>query len=175
MSGFTRDFIPSIFFVLGALAGSSAVAVDANQRTTEFNIAASELADALSQIGAQSGLQVVYAPDLAQGLKSKPLSGRLTPDAALKQLLARTGLTWSYVNSNVVVLKRAEIRTSAATPEKVAVAAPVTEESSPAVSAEVEEIVVNARKREERLQDVPASIAAATAGEWAASGAWMRI
>jgi outer membrane receptor protein involved in Fe transport len=140
-------------------------AEDAGAKTADFNIGELQLADALSQFGAQSGLQVVYQPDVASGLESKALSGRLTADAALKQLLAGTGLTWSYVNGDTVVLKRAEAKK-----ESEPVRAEQEEQStanrpSQEPSEKLEEIVVTAQKRAERALDVPISIVAISAEE----------
>lgn len=102
----------SCLVLLVALASSSAViAADVSAATpTDFQIPAASLADALSRFGSQSGMQVVYAPELARGLKSRALTGRLTVDAALNWLLEGTGLTWTYVNGNTVVLKRADAK-----------------------------------------------------------------
>jgi iron complex outermembrane recepter protein len=95
--------------VLLALTLDSAVIADdiASTDTTEFNISATHLAEALSKFGAQTGMQVVYSPELVRGLKAHALAGRHTVEAGLRELLTGTGLHWSYVNDNTIVLKRA--------------------------------------------------------------------
>jgi type II secretory pathway component GspD/PulD (secretin) len=110
-----RDLGRTMLLSVSALlsSGTLIAAESASSAPTDFQIPAASLADALSKFGAQTGMQVVYAPELARGLKSRALSGRLTVDVALKQMLDGTGLTWSYVNGNTVVLKRAETETSA--------------------------------------------------------------
>lgn len=146
---------PMPLLVLLVLVGSvPAYAEDAGAKTAEFNIGELQLADALSQFGAQSGLQVVYSPDVASGLESKPLSGRLTAEAALRQLLAGTGVTWSYVNGDTVVLKRAEAKKEPAPAEKERSESSTTSPISQKPSEKLEEIIVTASTRLDR-SDVP--------------------
>jgi iron complex outermembrane recepter protein len=158
-----RTIAVPLVISLATAASFPAHAQDAGARMAEFSISASALADALSQFGIQSGLQVVYSPDLPRGLNSKSLSGRLSTDAALTQMLTGTGLTWNYVNGDTVVLKRAESQkiSAAGTTGEPRESSSTTPQAD-SVATVAEEIVVTARKREERLQDVPASIAAAS-------------
>jgi outer membrane receptor protein involved in Fe transport len=72
-----------------------------------------------------------------------------------QQLLVGTGITWSYVNGNTVVLKRAEPKQQAASTEQDE---STLRRSSQEFSTTIQEVVVTAQKREERLQDVPISI-----------------
>ena len=61
-----------------------------------FDIPAQKLAIALINFGQQSGLQVSVDPDLLDGLNSTAISGQLSSEAALAQLLLGTGITWDY-------------------------------------------------------------------------------
>lgn len=61
-----------------------------------FDIPAQKLAIALITFGQQSGLQVTVDPDLLDGLQSTTVSGQLSNEAALAQLLLGTGITWDY-------------------------------------------------------------------------------
>lgn len=107
--------VATMLVVAGLFSTSSVVAADtAATMQAEYQIHVMNLADALTRFGTQSGLQVVYPPELARGLKASEVSGRLTADAALKQLLTGTGLTWSYVNGNIVVLKADKAEASTA-------------------------------------------------------------
>jgi len=63
-------------------------------RQLSFDIPAQPLADALAEFGRQSGWQVSYTPDLAQGLRSTAVAGTHDPAAALGLLLSGTGITW---------------------------------------------------------------------------------
>jgi iron complex outermembrane receptor protein len=142
-------------------------AADAGSNTADFRIDPAQLADALSQFGAQSGVQVVYSPEVAQGLNVRGVSGRLTVDAALKQLLAGTGITWSYVNSDTVVLKREQTQKSPAA-DPVKKTRLDKSESSPAA---IGEIVVSAQKKgEERLNDTPVPVSVLNADNLAETG-----
>ncbi|MBB3264942.1 iron complex outermembrane receptor protein [Azospirillum sp. OGB3] len=57
-------------------------------------IPALSLGEALTRFGQQAGLQVLYSTDLVSGRRSRALSGRMAPAAALAQLLAGTGLSF---------------------------------------------------------------------------------
>lgn len=56
----------------------------------EINIPAGSLADALEKLGAQSGLQVMYEPAVARGIRVAAVSGSLTASDALGKLIAHT-------------------------------------------------------------------------------------
>ena len=60
-----------------------------------FDIPAQPLAGALRAFGQQAGLQVTVAATTTQGLTSRPVSGVLTPQAALATLLGGTGIPFS--------------------------------------------------------------------------------
>ncbi|MDH4413789.1 MAG: TonB-dependent receptor [Rhizobium sp.] len=68
-----------------------------------YDIPAQPLANALRAFGRQSGLQVSLAAEAARGASSVAVSGRLTLDAALAQLLGGTGLSYRIDNGVVVV------------------------------------------------------------------------
>lgn len=61
-----------------------------------FDIPAQKLAIALITFGQQSGLQVSVDPDLLEGQQSTAVSGQLSSEAALAELLLGTGITWDY-------------------------------------------------------------------------------
>src|SRR5687767_11506421 len=70
----------------------------AAQKVT-FDIAPQPLGDALRQFGQQTGLQVVLYSNISKGLQAPHITGELTPQVALEQLLAKTGLRYEYLNS----------------------------------------------------------------------------
>lgn len=70
-----------------------------------FSIPAQPLSDALIQFGRQSGLQVSADSALTAGLRSSGVDGAMTPQAALNQLLAGTGLI-HRINGGMVSLER---------------------------------------------------------------------
>jgi hemoglobin/transferrin/lactoferrin receptor protein len=60
-----------------------------------FDIPAQPLAGALRTFGQQAGMQVTVAATTTQGVTSRPVSGVLTPQAALAMLLGGTGIPFS--------------------------------------------------------------------------------
>ncbi|WP_233124035.1 TonB-dependent receptor [Agrobacterium vaccinii] len=68
-----------------------------------FNIPAQPLASALNAFGRQSGLQVSLAASTSQGITSRAVSGNLSAQAALGQLLEGTGIPYSISNGTAVI------------------------------------------------------------------------
>ncbi len=65
------------------------------------NIPAQPLDAALDELGAQTGLQVLYRPEMVSGKKSVAVNGDLEPDAALDKLLNGAGLTYRIENNTI--------------------------------------------------------------------------
>jgi outer-membrane receptor for ferric coprogen and ferric-rhodotorulic acid len=65
----------------------------------DFSIAAGDLATALQQFSAQTGVQLVYSSDLVAGKRTGGVNGRLSRADALAAVLAGTGLT-ARLNGN---------------------------------------------------------------------------
>ncbi|MFD1703325.1 TonB-dependent receptor domain-containing protein [Methylopila henanensis] len=90
------------------LAGAALVApMDAKAQGAPerpFAIPAGRLGDALASYGRQAGLQLAYRPDLAAGKTTAGLTGAATPDAALRRLLAGTGLTYQLTSARTAVI-----------------------------------------------------------------------
>ncbi|TLP61869.1 MULTISPECIES: TonB-dependent receptor [Pseudomonas] len=90
--------------LLGLCCASGVVPAQADEmgvrnvlaQTHVFDIPAQKLAIALINFGQQSGLQVTVDPDLLEGQQSTAVSGQLSSEAALAQLLLGTGITWDY-------------------------------------------------------------------------------
>jgi hemoglobin/transferrin/lactoferrin receptor protein len=70
-----------------ANAQSSSVAA-----SRQFNIPAQALTSALAQFGRQSGLQVAFPAEASQGVRANAVVGSFTPQQALSNLLAGTGI-----------------------------------------------------------------------------------
>lgn len=116
-----------------------------------FNIAPGEMRSALEQWSRQSGRELMYRIEDVRGLRSPGVKANLAPQKALAALLAGSGLVMRVDNSGATAI----VRNSAAQ-------RPV----SDAASAQAEQpggitdIVVTARRTEERSQRVPVSITA---------------
>jgi len=74
----------------GALTSRPAHAQAAQALAIE--LAAGSLADSLVSLGRQAQVQILFSPGAVAGLQAPAVSGRLTPQAALDRLLARSGL-----------------------------------------------------------------------------------
>lgn len=70
-----------------------------------FNIAAQPLQNALDVFGVQTGFSGLYSAASIAGLISTPVSGRYTPDVALRLMLEHTGLTVHYTAPDAFVLE----------------------------------------------------------------------
>ncbi|NVO17719.1 MAG: secretin and TonB N-terminal domain-containing protein [Rhodoplanes sp.] len=69
-----------------------------------FDIPAQALASAIERYSVLTGWQVIYDASLAGGRRSAPLEGAFPPAAALRVLLAGTGLAPEYVSDDGVML-----------------------------------------------------------------------
>ena len=94
---------------LPAAALSQTVAADAPleaqaTRRTSFDIPAQPLSQALTAFGRQSGLQIAVDSAAVAGKASAGVSGSMTADEALRQLLAGSGLTYQFTSGNAVTI-----------------------------------------------------------------------
>jgi len=98
---------PSTLALAVALAVPAAVALPAvahaQAAQQDFNIQAGDLATALQRYSAATGVQLVYSSDLVAGKRSPGVSGQMTPQQALGQLLAGSGLS-ARVSGNTATL-----------------------------------------------------------------------
>jgi outer membrane receptor protein involved in Fe transport len=122
------------------LGGSDPAVAQIADKPVPISLPAGDLANALDKLGDQSGVQIMYEPALAKGVKVQAVSGTLTVDDAIKQLLAQTGLRADRVNDKTVVLKRVEAKRDL--PKKEAPVGPVTSEQNETLPATLEQIVV---------------------------------
>ncbi|MGH3711689.1 MAG: TonB-dependent receptor domain-containing protein, partial [Pseudonocardiaceae bacterium] len=118
--------------VLSCLAPLAAHAQSMESQAT-FNIQAGDLASAVDAFSQQSGLQVLYRPELLGGKKAKSVSGALTNAEALERLLKDSGIRWERVNGSTYVLKE-----SKKAPDKQRTSIPPV--SNPASSSQEESI-----------------------------------
>ncbi len=153
---------------------AAAATIKLNQATTRFDLPAQPLADSLRAIAAATNSNIIFDRELVRGLEAKPLRAELSVGAALAELLKGTELAVLNVDANtaMIVAKREKggERTSApplaADSNRLAQNGNTPPNTQWAPAAEtvdrttVEEIIVTAQKRQERLQDVPISITA---------------
>lgn len=97
----------------GAGAAMPAAQQLAQAEAKRFDIPAQPLEQALIDFGQQADFQVSFDPALAEGLTSTPVSGRFTPDVALRQILSGLPVTASFSGANTVTLSRVASESSA--------------------------------------------------------------
>ncbi|MDD1619967.1 MAG: TonB-dependent receptor, partial [Methylococcaceae bacterium] len=91
-------------------------------QAAEYRIAAQSLDKALVEFSLKSGLQVIADGNLTAGASSPGVSGRHSPEQALRKLLAGTGLDYRLGTGNTVTL------------EKMAIVEPQSNTTMPAVT-----------------------------------------
>lgn len=74
------------------------------QSTHRFAIARQPLANALDQLSVQSGLQIAYTSEMAQGIESPGVNGQMSIQQALNQLLAGSALDFQQNGPNAIIL-----------------------------------------------------------------------
>ena len=155
----------AISFSLGSLSLAQSAGAAMRMHT---DIAPQPLGPALKVFAQTRDLQVLYFSGLVKDLKTGGAVGELTQDEALTQLLSGTGLTYRYVDQNAVTIVAASAGSSAAAVEKEEGKGQSSGEFhvaqlGAAGPATLEEVVVTAQKRTERLQDVPVPVSAINA------------
>ena len=155
----------------------SGVVIAAPPAEVKLDIRQQPIRTALAAFSNQSGIQIVYPDDeVTPELISPTLVGSYAPRVALDRLLADTGLRYQYVNDRTVAIRRAtfhEASTDSQVPEERLDSAQADKremegaetsratdrtETGAKSKERIEEVVVSAQKREERLLDVPQSV-----------------
>ncbi|ESQ84171.1 hypothetical protein AEAC466_10515 [Asticcacaulis sp. AC466] len=110
--------------LMGTVAAVVMVAQPAAaQATRTFNIPAQDAATAIPTFVRQSGLQILATASDLEGVRTNAVSGALTTDAALKSLVAGTGLSIKTSDGASAVIVRADTAEAAATPAAAEAAA----------------------------------------------------
>ncbi|VFR16852.1 Putative OMR family iron-siderophore receptor precursor [plant metagenome] len=90
---------------LAIALGTAPPAASAQDTAVQITLAAQPLGQALLQLGRETSLQIFYAQDLVRGLQAPPVSGTLTPEAALKALLQGSGIGYTRNGNNVTLTR----------------------------------------------------------------------
>lgn len=131
---------------------------DAPGETAGYNIAIPRepLAVALRALAHQLGLQIAELSEAdAQVGEVGPINGTMSREAALERLLAGTGLSWRFVNEQTVVIYR---------PAGASMVPGGGTGTSSDADMALQEVVVSAQRRTEKLMDVPMSVHAFSRG-----------
>ena len=131
----------------------NAAAADANATLYEFAIPPEPLSQALREYCQITQRQILYTEEMTQGHMAPALKGRFGAGDAIAALLSGSGLSVQTTPAGVLVLQW-EARPASAGGQSSANPAPADDQ--------IQQVVVSANKRVQRLQDVPASITAET-------------
>lgn len=161
-----------------ALIGCAAAAAPPAAERVATNIPAEDLAKALKTLAKERKFQILYHSKLVANLKTPGASGSLTPADALAELLRGTGLTYRYLDDRTVTVVRAPKAAAAGSSGDVHASKGLHmtradeagtgtdgESDSPATMQPpaLQEVVVTAEKRSERLVDAPVAVTALSA------------
>jgi len=155
--------------VLGCALWGSGVADEGTlAREVTFDIPAQRLTSAIVQFSEQTQVQVIASGHVVTDQTTAGVSGRHTIAQGLKLLLQGTGLKYKALNENTVALQAGEPLAAVGSGAAGVVSSgsgigsgEVVGASGRAVaSTTLEEVIVTAQKREERLQDVPVPVTA---------------
>jgi outer membrane receptor protein involved in Fe transport len=178
----TTTWIALVAGLAAILPASGLAAADLDRRI-EFHIPAQPLDSALLEFSRQASVSLAMNSNALNKIKAPPVNGSLIASTALSKLLVDTGLQYATVGNTVTVAPQAASTAQGAAPN-IALADNATRPSveSPAIAQAsgngnalagvkgahaggIEEVIVSAQKREERLQDVPVPVTALSANE----------
>ena len=99
-------FSPALTLALtGLLLSGPIQAEPAEASAITFNIPQQKLIPALTKFAEQTGVQLLYSAELAEKLSAHAVNGRYTTQQALEALLAGSGISYKYVDKNVITLE----------------------------------------------------------------------
>lgn len=162
------------------LVGVAAMALNcaaAEAQAKSYRIISQNLAHALKDFGQQSGQSVAFTEDAVQGMISLGIEGTYDDADALRALIGKAHLTFKRVSGGYVILpaRPAQImpiayaQAPSGNMPLEAAAVPATDPST-ASAPEIQDIVVTAQRREEKLQNVPISVTALSSQQLSAAG-----
>ena len=101
-----RTIIASILFAAATTSPALAQATIVHR----IDIPAQQLASALAMLARQTSIQLVYSAALVEGRRSRALTGSMTTEQALEQLLDETGLEFEFLDQRTVTLRESSVR-----------------------------------------------------------------
>jgi len=158
----------------GAALAALAAAGQSLAEARSFNIASQPAADAIPAFARQAGVQIIVPSSTLRGVRTPAITGAQDTRQALRRLIAGTGLEVASDNGSTIVLRVAQRPAAARQAGPAAEQAPVTPRRRPAAPppqarseaeplATLDDVVVTARRMEERIIDVPVAVSAFSA------------
>jgi outer membrane receptor protein involved in Fe transport len=138
--------------VCGVALASLMFAVAAEAQVRPVRVAAQPTDAALRDLARQTGVDILFTPGVVTGRSSPAVTGEMTAEEAARRLVAGSGLEVVRDAEGALVVRQRS--------------APVPQSAGAAPGAEtttIEDVIVTAQKREQRIQDVPIAISAFTA------------
>lgn len=122
-----------------------------NQSSISINLSAQPLAEAITALSKQSGIQIYSDGKLLAGKSAPALSGRMSAEQALNKLLQGTGLTSQRLNGGLAIVNASSTNSSNA-------ASPISTQE-----AQLDEIIVSGEKIQRKWSETLSSVAVTTA------------
>jgi len=141
----------ALWAAAGLLASASSVFAAASR----YSVPAGPMGGALQAYAEQTGIDVLFAPEAVAALRSSGARGAESPEQALRRLVRGSGLRVRRIGPSAFVIAPAARPRHGAMPQ-IPAASPVAAPAEPAASLDA--LIVQARRRDERLIDVPASV-----------------
>lgn len=159
LTGHGRDLAHCVrSFAAAALLMPATVAMAQADARHSFSIPAQGAAEALRDFALQSDVEIMFPPELVEGVRTNTVSGDLPAESAINRMLRGTGLTYRPVGGGAYVVEEGEVP-----PDPFASLGPSAANAAEldvARRAGIEEVIVTGQKRAERLQEVPIAISA---------------
>jgi iron complex outermembrane recepter protein len=174
-------------FVTGFLV--EAPVASASEVTYTFNIPAEALADTLRAIGQETAMNIVFAPETVGDARAPAVQGELTAEQAVIRALSKTklrvrkatansiliepsltGLTATPVRASGVSSQRAASDPPGSQVEPMSAASPAVPSRGDPEAQSLQEVVVTAQKKSQRLLDVPVPVSVLDTADLAANG-----
>jgi outer membrane receptor protein involved in Fe transport len=142
-----------------ALAAPAVAQSGGQGPVVSLSIPAQSVQTALVQLADQAGVQIVMPGSMGTQELTPGLNGEWPLTQALDQLLRNTGFGYQLSGSTLTITALTE---AAPVTTTTPIASKSNSVESDSVDAGIEEVVVTAQGREQRLQDVPISVAVAS-------------
>ena len=168
------------------LSGIGLSMADPAESKLSVHVPAQALESALQTYSRESGFHIVYISEDVHSRRSAGAIGKLTVDEALTRILSGTGLTYRFLDAHTISIMPAGSAArsggrkaaagsadgsplargnSAADPPGASLMSTATGDSQADTVPTLEEVVVTAEKRAQRLIDVPESVTAISGAE----------
>ena len=143
---------------ISLLVSAPSLATERAAARKDFHIPPQPLDEALLAFSQQAGVELAAVGDFSQAGRSAAVDGIMTPQMALERLLGGSAYEYAIQPNGMVTVSALRPRDTPAPAATMRVERAAT--TTPIVTQNVAAIVVTARKRDERLIDVPMAISA---------------